>query len=152
VSTIIKLIDANAIASHFGTLFVETSKEHKDFVFQKELLIFGYLHKLTALVNLYKADNNKELMNEITEVRKELSKWVKIEEDEKFLSVFIDLEIIAKKYYSALKVLKKALAANYKRELVDQEIAVLSELGWAHWVENKKERALVDFPTSFRLF
>jgi hypothetical protein len=152
-SIIIKLIDPNAIASHFGTLFVDTSKEHKDFVFQKELLIFGYLHKFTALVNLYKADsNNKELMNEITEVRKELSKWVKIEEDDKFLSVFVDLEILAKKYYSALKVLKKALASNYKRELVDQEIAVLSELGWTHWVENKKETALVDFPTSYRIF
>jgi tripeptidyl-peptidase-2 len=149
---IIKLIDANALASHFGTLFVESSKEHKDFVFQKELFIFGYLHKLTALVNLNTDQTDKELMSEITEVRKELSKWVKIEEDEKFLPVFIELEIAAKKYYSALKVLKKAISANYKRELVDQEIAVLTELGWTHWVENKKERGLVDFPTSYRIF
>lgn len=53
-------------------------------------------------------------MAEITEVRKELSKWVKIDEDERFQSIFVELEIIAKKYYSALKVIKKAISANYK--------------------------------------
>jgi hypothetical protein len=49
---LLKRLDPTAIAAHFGTLSSET-KEHKEFVTQKELLILGYTQKMLALMRQY---------------------------------------------------------------------------------------------------
>lgn len=53
-------------------------------------------------------------MNAIESLKTEISKWIKLEEDEKHVELFAAYETIGKRFSSILKGLKKALASNYK--------------------------------------
>lgn len=51
-------------------------------------------------------------------VKVNLCKWIKLEEDEKYVDLFSCYEKLFKKQSSVLKAVRKALVANYKVVIV----------------------------------
>jgi energy-coupling factor transporter transmembrane protein EcfT len=90
------------------------------FLFIFIFLFFSfYFYSFPSLSNFesishYQAEEKESTMNLIQSVKTDISKWVKLDEDDKYLDLFSEFELKSKKYSSVLKAIKKSLSSSYK--------------------------------------
>jgi len=117
----------------------------------KETLVKALHTKAEALLELFLGASNVEHKEAFLKTVLELSKWNKNNVDAQ-LKIQVYQEKLKGNAGAALKIIKKKLEAGNDQESTTLMIDIFEELGWHHWVQNKKQWLLIQFPADYPLF
>jgi len=117
----------------------------------KETLVKALHTKAEALLDLYLIASNEEHKEAFLKTVLELTKWNKNNVDA-HLKIQVYQEKLKGNAGAALKILKKKLESGNDQEAITLMIDIFAELGWHHWVQNKKQWLLIQFPAEYPLF
>jgi hypothetical protein len=147
-------IDTQAMALFFGVKHDDESDKpalqlHND---KKDTLLFALNAKGIALADIFKLEPSEDIKKSIKATISEISHWVKLSEEPKYLGLYVTVERLEGNLSGPLKALKKVLTTANEKPLRELEIELCRELRWDHWVAQRSAKLLTDFPSNFRLF
>jgi len=146
---LISRIDANELALFYGTRHEEEDKSHDT---KKEMLLTALRHKAKSQLAIYKIKKNEEVKQAFFGTIAEINKWAKVSEENKYAAEYIASERLRGNLGAALKAIKKRIGNSSEKEVHQEMMDVLGELGWAHWQENYQSKMPTFFPPSYTLF
>jgi len=117
----------------------------------KETLAKALRTKAEAQLEMYLAENNEHHKEVFLNTATELNKWNKNNADAP-LKIQVYQEKLKGNLGAALKILKKKLESGNDQESIALMIDIFKELGWNHWVENKKTWLIIQYPNDYPLF
>jgi len=171
---LISKIDAKDLAAHFGVHHpaeptAEETATRKEMTETKRVLIDAHEKKLEALNGLIQANSaqpgieleetQRKLLSSFHSTLASLEKWADRKDKD---AAFLRFKTAALKLQGfkglALKEVNASIDASVSsgklpsKEVLQERIDLLEEMGWKQYAANERALLLVKFPRSFRLF
>jgi len=148
---LISHIDENDLATFFGLKHEEDQNLVKAKDLLKQMLTSTYQQKAEALLELYQVSHEANDKEAFFKAFGDLNKWTKnnVEIPNKLQ---VNYERLKGNLGAALKLLKKRAETANDKETNAEMVEIFKELGWHHWVQNKSQSQIIQFPHDFALF
>jgi len=152
---LLAVVDVEGLATQLGRRTdkddAAAAKKRKDTDKTKEAVVTALSKKVVALAQLAGTDGAGA--EDVVAAYKLLAGWVDVTEA-KYGRITAAREKVAGRLGLALAALNKHIAAEAtpKRELFEERVALLEDLGWTAWVERERLSLVGRYPQKYALF